>query len=102
MKISFAALPQESAGFRSMEEFHLDTPFQTAALFIVALCAYHADSGSACEMIDILIGPEKLKRHDKKFIGDRMADKSGYIGKAYLQGADPENDYTPELPYTVA
>lgn len=101
MEIIFTSIPCEPAVFQSMEEFHLDTPFQTAALFIVALCAYHESADASCEMIDMLKGPEKLNRHDKKFIADRMRDKSVYLGKAYFSGASPENNYTPEIPYKV-
>ena len=84
-----------------MEEFNLNTPFQTAALFIVAICAYHEDKDAAYEMIDMLKGPLKLNEQDKRFIRDRMRGKSEYIGKSYLLGADSENNYTPEPPYTV-
>ncbi len=101
MEITFSVLPREPAAFRSMEEFHLDTPFRTAALFIIALCAYHESADASYEMIDMLKGPEKLNRHDRKFIADRMREKSGYLGKAYLSGAEPENNYTPEIPYKV-
>lgn len=101
MNIIFKTLPLKSNDYKSMEEFNLNTPFQTAALFIVAICAYHEDKDAAYEMLDMLKGPKKLTEQDKRFIRDRMRDKSEYIGKAYLQGADSENNYTPEPPYTV-
>ncbi|MHB1155064.1 MAG: DUF6935 domain-containing protein [Eubacteriales bacterium] len=101
MNIIFKTLPIKPNEYKSMEEFNLNTPFYTAALFIVAICAYHEDKDAAYEMIDMLRGAKKLNKQDKKFIRDRMSDKSKYIGRVYLQGAESENNYTPEPPYIV-
>ena len=84
-----------------MPEFGFSTPFQTAALFVVALCAYPEDEDECYAMIDALKGPQKLTKHEKQFIRDRMREKAEYIGPAYFSGATPENDYTTDLPYTV-
>jgi hypothetical protein len=85
-----------------MQEFDLSSASSTAALFIVAICAYKHDREECYSMIDILKGPQKLSVIDKNFIRDRMMVKSDYIGEAYFNGATPENNYTPSLPYTVS
>ena len=40
---TFAALPESLAQLQALPEAALDTPFQTAALTVLALCAYAAD-----------------------------------------------------------
>ncbi len=101
MQVVFQTLPKTAEEFISMPEFDLTSPFHVAALFITAICAYHENRDECYNMIDELKGPQKLGFMEKQFIRQRMMGKSEYIGKAYLAGAAPQNDYTPELPYTV-
>ncbi len=101
MQVRFQTLPTTADAFRSMPEFGFATPFQVAALLIVAIHAYPENKDECYNMIDALKGPQKLSAMDKQFIRDRMMGKSEYIGKAYFSGATPENNYTPTVPYTV-
>lgn len=101
MQVMFQTLPKTAEEFISMPEFGFTSPFQVAALFIVAICAYPENKDECYNMIDALKGPQKLSGMEKQFIRDRMMGKAGYIGKAYFTGATPENNYTPERPYTV-
>jgi hypothetical protein len=99
--IRFAKLPATAEEFTAMPEFNFSTPFQTAALFIVAICAFPSDPEACYNMIDALKGPQKMNQRERDFIRDRMRSKADYIGKAYFAGATPQNNYTPALPYRV-
>ena len=45
-------------------------------------------------------GPRPLSRHEEQFLWDRLYDKL-YLPRVYLDGAAPDNDYTPSQPLTV-
>ena len=47
---TFAALPESLAELQVLPEASLDTPFKTAALTVLALCAYAADKNIGTEM----------------------------------------------------
>lgn len=59
---TFAALPESLAELRALPEAALDSPFQTAALTVLALCAYAADRNIGQEMLNWLRGPRPLER----------------------------------------
>ena len=56
----FAALPESLAELQALPEASLDTPFKTAALTVLALCAYAADKNVGTEMLNWLRGPRPL------------------------------------------
>ena len=89
----FAALPQGALG----------NPFDTAAMFILALGLYKVDRNVCVAMINHLKGPQPLNQHDIGFLNDRMAQngKHAFIAESYFVGATPQNDYMPTVPYTV-
>ena len=101
MEIVLSRLPRNAEEFNAMPELDFASPFHIAALFIVALCIYPQNSSECFRIIDILRGPQKLSPMERQFIHNRMIGKSLYIGKSYLNGATPENDYAPTLPYAV-
>ena len=47
---TFAALPESLAELQVLPEASLDTPFKTAALTVLSLCAYAADKNIGTEM----------------------------------------------------
>lgn len=98
---TFAALPESLAELRALPEAALDSPFQTAALTVLALCAYAADRNIGQEMLNWLRGPRPLNGQDISFLNDRFRDGKTYLPFTYFAGAAPENNYTPSLPYTV-
>ena len=57
---TFAALPESLAELQALPEASLDTPFKTAALTVLALCAYAADKNIGTEMLNWLRGPRPL------------------------------------------
>ena len=86
---TFTSLPESLAEMQALPEASLDTPFKTAALTVLALCAYAADRNIGTEMLNWLRGPRPLNGQDISFLNDRFRD-----GKTY-------NNYTPAQPYTI-
>ena len=41
-----------------------------------------------------------MTTYDEQFLRDRLRDKE-YLPLAYFEGASPENNYTPEIPYVL-
>ena len=100
VEIVFPKLPDDLAGFKALPQAALSTPFDTAAMTVLAFCFYPQDKEAALEMVDYLRGPRPLSTYDKQFIADRFRD-SDYIPRSYFSGATPQNDYAPSEPYTI-
>ena len=98
---TFAALPESLAQMQALPEAALATPFQTAALTVLALCAYAADRTIGAEMLNWLRGPRPLTGQDISFLNDRFRDGKTYLPFTYFAGASPDNNYTPTQPYTI-
>lgn len=98
---TFAALPESLAQMQSLPEAALDSPFQTAALTVCALCVYAADKTIGAEMLNWLRGPRPLGNFDISFLNDRFRDGKTYVPFSYFKGATPENDYAPAQPFTL-
>lgn len=101
MQVVFQTLPKTASELKSMLKIDFTSPYHVAALFIAAICVYSENKDECFRMVDALKGPQKVSVMEKQFIHNRMMGKSEYLGKAYLAGATPENDYTPAIPYTV-
>ena len=86
--------------FKKLPSAQLATPYDTAALTVVALCVYPVNRELSLQMLDYLRGPRPLSEYDKQFIRDRFMDKD-YVPRSYFNGASPANDYMPSSPYTV-
>lgn len=99
-RIVFADIPESLDAFKSLPQAALATPFDTAALTVVALCLYPENRELCYEMLDYLRGPRPMNGMDKQFIADRFSDKD-YVPRSYFEGAVPENDYMPTVPYAV-
>ncbi len=97
----FAKLPESLSELQSLPEAKLDTPFKTAALTVIALCVYAADKNIGIEMLNWLKGPRPLSNVEISFIDDRLRDGKTYVPFSYFKGAKPENDYTPDNPYSI-
>ena len=98
---TFSALPESLAEMQALPEASLDTPFQAAALTVLALCAYAADKNIGTEMLNWLRGPRPLNGMDISFLNDRFRGNKTYIPFSYFAGATPNNDYTPTQPFTI-
>ena len=98
---TFAALPGDLVAMQALPEAALQTPAQTAALTVLALCAYAKDPEAGIAMLDWLRGPRPLTGMDRSFLRDRFRDGKSYLPFTYLEGATPENGYTPSQPFRI-
>jgi len=100
---TFDSIPTTLAEFIALPQAELTTPFDTAAMTVATLCAYALNMDEAVAMLNHLKGPNPLSARDISFLAERMAQnkKAGFLGASYLNGANPENNYTPSKPYTV-
>lgn len=96
----FSVIPENAAQLRALPEAALTSPFQTAALTVLALCRYETDPAAAIELLNLLKGPQPLSPFEQQFLRDRLRGK-GYVARSYFAGTSPANNYTPTLPYTV-
>lgn len=79
----------------------MTTPFQTAAMTVVALSYYPVNKALSIDMLNWLKGPQPLSPMEKQFINDRFMDGKDYVPRSYFEGAKPENDYEPNEPYAI-
>lgn len=99
-KIVFSSLPSTFEEFASLPQAALTTPFETAAMTVLAFCYYPQNKDLALQMVNYLRGPRPLSGGDISFIADRFRD-SDYVPRSYFEGSTPANDYTPAEPYTI-
>ena len=99
-KVVFRSLPSSVEEFKALPQAALSTPFDTAAMTVLALCFYPQSKELCYEMLDYLRGPRPMNGIDKQFIADRFRSKD-YVPRSYFAGATPQNDYQPSEPYTV-
>ena len=102
--VTFAAMPETLAEFTALPQAAMQTPFDTAALFVAALCVYPLNKNDSIAMINYLRGPNPMAPREIQFLADRMAqnNKVGFLGASYLNGATPQNDYSPSEPFVIA
>ena len=98
---TFTSLPESLAELQALPEASMDTPFKTAALTVLALCAYAADKNIGTEMLNFLRGPRPLNGQEISFLNDRFRDGKTYLPFTYFTGSTPDNNYTPTQPYTL-
>ena len=98
--VVFADVPSTYEGFTALPQAAMSTPFDTAAMTVIALCAWPLDAELSTRMLNFLRGPRPLSNMDISFIKDRFYDKD-YVPRSYFKGSTPENDYTPQAPYTI-
>ena len=110
---TFSSVPSNAGDIR---QYKLDSPYKTMALLIMAFRTWTPENPETClEMLDYLTDTGSvISGSDRKCpfsqykpwisaLHDRMTqnNKYKYIGNAYLGGAAPENNYTPDNPVTV-
>ena len=100
VEVTFAKLPDTLEEFRALPQAQLTSPFDTAALTVLALCFYPQNAELSLAMLDSLKGPKPLSGYDKQFIRDRFMGKD-YVPRSYFEGAVPANNYLPAEPYRI-
>ena len=99
--IDFPGIPESYEEFVSLPEAKMETPFETAAMTVLAFCVYPKDKDLSIKMLHFLRGPRPLSGMDISFIRDRFMDGRDYVPRSYFEGATPENDYTPNVPLKI-
>lgn len=97
---TFDSLPQNVQELNALIANMEKSPYATAALVVAAYCRYETSTKDCIAMINVLKGPETLSREDERFLRDRIGD-AGYVPRSFFDGAVPDNDYTPTVPYTI-
>ena len=100
-EIRFSSVPSSLQAFQALPQASMETPYDTAALTVLALSLYPGNRDLSLSALDFLRGPNPLSGIDKQFIADRFTDKKDYVPRSYFNGATPQNDYTPSQPWTV-
>ena len=65
-KFSFPYIPAKREELMKFPEATLNSAFKTAALTMLALCAYERNAADAFEMLDFLKGPENVSEYEKQ------------------------------------
>lgn len=99
--IRFDHLPTSVEDLKTLPGGDLSDPFEVAALTIAVLARFPEDEEACYAMIDYLKGPRPMNPMEKQFVSDRFMDGVDYIPRSYFGGCTVENDYTPNVPYTV-
>lgn len=97
---TFISLPRNLSELRALPESNLLTPHRTAALTVAALCRYGENVQECLDMLNYLKGPQPLSNHGIQFLRDRLTGKT-YKPFSFFNGAMPENDYMPFMPYQI-
>ena len=98
--VVFPTLPETYEEFVALPLAKLSTPFDTAAMTVLAFCFYPEHPDLSIKMLNYLRGPRPLSPMELSFIKDRFRDKD-YVPRSYFKGSTYKNDYIPEQPYTI-
>ncbi|MBQ3050173.1 MAG: hypothetical protein IJC94_09485 [Oscillospiraceae bacterium] len=97
---TFTAIPASLAEFTAIPQAAMSTPFETAAMTVIALCVYPYNADLSTQMLNVLKGPRPLSGTEISFLKDRFRGND-YVPRSYFNGATPQNDYNPSEPYTI-
>ncbi len=99
-KIVIDSLPMSFDEFKALQQASLSTPFDTAALSLLAFTFYQGRSELSTSMLEYLKGPAGFDEETVSYIASSI-EICAYAPRSYFVGATRENDYTPSMPYTV-
>ena len=100
MQVCFESIPLTLEAFSALPGQDLKKAENTCALFLLALHLYTKNKDEGIAALNRLCGPRPLSPMGIQFIRDRLMDKA-YLPLAYFDGAAPQNNYVPTLPYTL-
>ena len=96
--VEFSSLPVTMEQFTALPQAEMQSPYDTAAMFVVALNHYAQNKDESIAMINFLKGPAPLSPRDISLFKTQVTD---YLVRSYFAGATPQNDYAPSQPYAV-
>lgn len=100
MQINIQKMPTNLEDFKELEIMDLSKPENVCGLFLCALVLFDKDKEAGKEAMNIIRGPSPMSEYDFQFLKDRLRGKS-YLPLAYFNGATPENNYKPNVPYVL-
>ena len=102
-RAEFPVLPKTLAELISSPYHDLRTPINTAALFVAALNVFNQNREESISMINHLRGSNPITADEIRMLDKSLAQNNtgGYFARSYLEGATPQNGYSPSQPYTV-
>ena len=89
--IVFPTVPDRYEEFTALPQAAMATPFETAAMTVIALCVYPRDPETSVRMLNFLRGPRPLNGQELSFIRDRFRAKD-YVPRSYFCGATPQKE----------
>ena len=98
---TFNTLPRTLAEFKALPEATLTDVYAVAALSLLALTRWQDDRDESIAMLNYLKGPDPLNPMGIQQISDRFMDGKFYKVNSFFEGATPENQYTPAMPYRI-
>lgn len=96
--LTFDILPKSVDDIKKLGD--LSSPFETAALTVLALNEYPNNKDASIDMLNYLKGPRALTNHEIQFLRDRF-NSSDYTVRSYFVGTSPENDYSIQTPFAI-
>ncbi len=97
---TFDKIPTSISDVKDIDAY-LKEPSFAPAMFIITMCNYENDKETCFKILDIINGPKDINNFDKSYYEDRFMDGKFYKPFSYLEGATPENNYTPNTPYVI-
>ena len=106
-KVTFTHIPSDYEEFAYVYELLGQTPYGVAAMMPMAMEMYARDSKVGEECIKLINAQNNVSsvmsilRDKLKDVGEGDTNRQRYLPAAVLDGATPENGYTPKKPYTI-
>lgn len=100
MKVTVEKIPQSLEEFKRMDTMDFTHPENVCMMFLCALNLYIKNPEEGIEALNLMRGPRPMNGYDVQFLKDRLRGKN-YLATAYFEGAEPENGYTPDVPYSL-
>lgn len=106
-KVTFTHIPSDYEEFAYVYELLGQTPYGVAAMMPMAMEMYARDSKVGEECIKLINAQNNVSsvmsilRDKLKDVGEGDTYCQRYLPAAVLDGATPENGYTPKKPYTI-
>ncbi|MCR5625523.1 MAG: hypothetical protein K6G11_09875 [Lachnospiraceae bacterium] len=97
---TFNDFAHNTADLQALPEAKLSTPFEAAALAVLATCEYENNPDECVNMLNSIKGPATLSPYQIQFLRDRLKGK-GYVPRSYFAGSSVSNNYTPTLPLSI-
>ena len=97
---TFDKIPEVKEDIADIEKYLKEESF-APAFFVLTMCNFEKNSEFCYEVLELLNGPRDVSPLDRSYYKDRFMDGKFYKPFSYIEGATPENNYTPNVPYVI-